>query len=102
MKKSDSTEGPAASELIDQKITELGGWRGRTLGRMRQLIHEADPAKLFNSSLDGNMRRAIDLQAGEVSRSGRGLWHCAQGRTCQCIGFAIAVARYPLKAHLVE
>jgi hypothetical protein len=113
MEKSDSTEGPAASELIDQKITELGGWRGQTLGRMRQLIQEADPAvveewkwmgtpvwshdgiictgesykskvkltfakgasladpaKLFNSSLDGNMRRAIDLHEGEELDAG--------------------------------
>src|SRR5215471_12506050 len=94
----------SASALIDEKIKELGGWRGKTLARVRRLIHEADPeiveelkwmgtpvwshagivctgetyksvvkmtfakgaslkdrAKLFNSSLDGNVRRAIDL-----------------------------------------
>jgi hypothetical protein len=99
-----------ASELIDTKIKELGGWRGAVLARMRQLIREADPdvleeikwrkptnpagvpvwshagiictgetykdkvkltfakgallddpSRLFNSSLDGNIRRAIDI-----------------------------------------
>ena len=108
MKKSDSTAGPSASELIDQRIAELGDWRGQTLGRMRQLIKEADPevveewkwrgtptwshhgilctgesyqakvkltfakgaaladpGKLFNASLDGNVRRAIDIGEGE-------------------------------------
>ena len=108
MKKSGSTEGQSASELIDKKITELGDWRGETLSRMRKLIKEAepdvveewkwmgtpvwsqdgiictgesyksivkltfakgaslkDPAKLFNSSLDGNTRRAIDIPEGE-------------------------------------
>lgn len=96
-----------ASALIDQRIAELGDWRGETLARMRKLIHEADPdvvetwkwmgtpvwehdgilctgetykakvkltfakgaslkdpGKLFNSSLDGNVRRAIDIEAG--------------------------------------
>src|SRR5262245_23567432 len=108
MKKSGSTEGQPASELIDKRIAELGGWRGETLGRMRELIKEADPdvveelkwmgtpvwshdgiictgesykkvvkltfmkgaslkdpARLFNSSLDGNARRAIDIHEGE-------------------------------------
>src|SRR5439155_7036271 len=108
MKKSGSTEGPSASERIDQRIAELGDWRGETLSRMRQLINEADPnvveewkwrgtpvwshdgiictgesyqsivkltfakgaslkdpARLFNSSLDGNVRRAIDIREGE-------------------------------------
>ncbi|EEG09225.1 DUF1801 domain-containing protein [Pseudogulbenkiania ferrooxidans] len=108
MKKLDSTEGHPASELIDQRIAELGDWRGAALSRMRQLIKEADPdvveewkwmgtpvwshdgiictgesyksivkltfakgallqdpAKLFNSSLDGNTRRAIDIHEGE-------------------------------------
>ena len=32
-----------ASDLISQKIAELGDWRGETLGRMRALIREADP-----------------------------------------------------------
>ena len=108
MKKSGSTEGQSASELIDKRIAELGDWRGETLSRMRKLIKEADPdvveewkwmgtpvwshdgiictgesyksivkltfakgaslkdpAKLFNSSLEGNVRRAIDFQEGE-------------------------------------
>src|SRR5687768_4458858 len=105
--------GEPASQLIDQRIRELGGWRGETLARMRALILEADPemseewkwvkptnpgvpvwshdgivctgeaytkvvkltfargAKipdpkhLFNSSLGGNTRRAIDIHEGE-------------------------------------
>ena len=108
MKKSGSTEGRPASELIDERIAELGDWRGETLSRMRQLIREADPdvveewkwmgtpvwshdgiictgesyksvvkltfakgaslkdpAKLFNSSLEGNTRRAIDFREDE-------------------------------------
>ncbi|MEO5661385.1 MAG: DUF1801 domain-containing protein, partial [Polaromonas sp.] len=43
MKNSGSTEGPSASELIDQKVAELGDWRGETLSNMRKLIKEADP-----------------------------------------------------------
>ncbi|MCE9592950.1 MAG: DUF1801 domain-containing protein [Planctomycetes bacterium] len=108
MKKSNASEGPSASELISQRIVELGDWRGKTLGRMRKLIKAADPdvveewkwmgtpvwshdgilctgesykqvvkltfakgaalkdpAQLFNSSLDGNTRRAIDIREGE-------------------------------------
>ena len=100
--------GKAASQLISDRIAELGDWRGDTLARMRTLIREADPdvveewkwmgtpvwshdggictgesyksivkltfhngaslndpAKLFNSSLDGNVRRAIDIHEGE-------------------------------------
>jgi len=113
MNKSDSTEDQSASELIDNKITELADWRGETLSRMRKLIKDADPgvveewkwrgtpvwshdgiictgesyksivkltfakgaalddpAKLFNSSLDGNVRRAIDIHEGEEVDSG--------------------------------
>ena len=106
-------EEQSASEKIDNKIGELDDWRGQTLRRMRELIHEADPdvaeewkwakktspgtpvwshdggictgetyksvvkltffkgaslddpAGLFNSSLDGNVRRAIDIHEGE-------------------------------------
>ena len=108
MKKSDAREGQSASELISQRIAELGEWRGETIGRMRKLIKKADPdvieewkwmgtpvwshdgiictgesykkivkltfakgaslkdpAHLFNSSLDGNTRRAIDIAEGE-------------------------------------
>jgi hypothetical protein len=105
MKKSDP--GQLASELISQRIAELGDWRGETLSRMRGLIQQADPgvveewkwgipvwshdgilctgetykkvvkltfakgaflpdpARLFNSSLTGNVRRAIDIPEGE-------------------------------------
>jgi hypothetical protein len=108
-----TTDERTASEQIDERIADLGDWRGETLGRMRNLIHEADPdvveewkwakasspgtpvwshdgiictgesykevvkltfmkgaslddpAKLFNSSLEGNARRAIDIREGE-------------------------------------
>jgi hypothetical protein len=113
MKKSGTTEGQSASELIDRRIAELEDWRGETLSRMRKLIKEADPdvmeewkwmgtpvwshdgvictgesyksivkltfikgaslqdpAKLFNSSLDGNARRAIDIHEGEEVDAG--------------------------------
>ena len=108
MKKSDASQGQSASQLISKRITELGDWRGETLGRMRKLMQEADPdvveewkwmgtpvwshdgilctgesykdkvkltfakgaslkdpTRLFNSSLDGNVRRAIDIYEGE-------------------------------------
>ena len=108
MKKSDAGDGQSASELISNRIAELGDWRAETLSRMRRLILEADadvveewkwmgtpvwshdgnictgetykkvvkltfvkgasledPARLFNSSLDGNTRRAIDIHEGE-------------------------------------
>jgi len=113
MKKSSSTEGQSASELIDNRIAELGDWRGETLRRMRTLIKAADPdvveewkwmgtpvwahdgiictgesyksrvkltfakgaalqdpAKLFNASLDGNVRRAMDIHEGEEVDAG--------------------------------
>jgi hypothetical protein len=103
-----------AGRRIDQRIRDLGGWRGETLARMRALILEADPemaeackwikptnplgvpvwshagivctgeaytkavkltfalgatipdpSRLFNSSLEGNTRRAIDIHEGE-------------------------------------
>lgn len=102
-----------ASKNITERIQELGDWRGETLARLRQLIHDADPdiqeewkwakpnsagtpvwshdgivctgesykqvvkltfargaalpdpRKLFNSSLAGNTRRAIDIREGE-------------------------------------
>ena len=101
-----------ASRLIDQRIRDLGGWRGETLARMRALILEADPemteewkwsvpvwshhgivctgeaytkvvkltfargaripdpSRLFNSSLEGNTRRAIDIHEGEKVDAG--------------------------------
>src|SRR5258705_8206156 len=42
-KKSGASQGQSASELISNRIAELGDWRGTTLGRMRKLIKEADP-----------------------------------------------------------
>ena len=96
------------SELIDERIEELGDWRGELLAKLRGLIHDADPdvveewkwsgvptfehdgiictgetykavvkltfakgaslddpKKLFNSSLEGNVRRAIDFREGD-------------------------------------
>ena len=103
----------AAAKNITKRIRELGDWRGETLARIRQLIHDADPEiheewkwekpssggtpvwshdggvctgesykqvvkltffrgaslpdpkKLFNSSLEGNTRRAIDIREGD-------------------------------------
>src|SRR5882762_10115010 len=98
----------SASAFIDAKINELGDWRGKTLAKVRAIIHKADPeiveewkwmgtpvfshggivctgetyknavkmtfakgaalkdpANLFNSSLDGNVRRAIDIHQGD-------------------------------------
>lgn len=43
VKGSGQASGHAASRLIDERIRELGGWRGETLARMRALILEADP-----------------------------------------------------------
>jgi hypothetical protein len=108
MKKSVASEDQPASDLISNRIAELGDWRGEALGRMRRLIKEAvpdvveewkwmgtpvwshdgiictgesykkvvkltfakgaslkDPTSLFNSSLEGNVRRAIDIHEGE-------------------------------------
>jgi hypothetical protein len=103
----------SASALIDEKIKELGDWRGKTLAKVREIIHESDPeileewkwvkptnpgtpvwshgsivctgetyknvvkmtfakgvaledpSGLFNSSLEGNARRAIDIHEGD-------------------------------------
>ena len=109
MKTSAATQSESPSRLIDDRIRELGDWRGETLARVRALIREADPevveewkwrgvpvwshdgvictgetykqvvkltflkgasladpADLFNSSLEGNARRAIDIRAGEA------------------------------------
>src|ERR1051325_3843005 len=102
-----------ACAVIDARIRELGDWRGKTLAKIRAIIHAADPeiveewkwakatspgvpvwshggivctgetyknvvkmtfakgaalkdpARLFNSSLDGNVRRAIDIHEGD-------------------------------------
>jgi hypothetical protein len=109
MQQSDESQGRSASELISERIAQLGDWRGETLERVRELIREADPdvveewkwkgtpiwshdgiictgesyksvvkltffkgaslddpAGLFNSSLEGNARRAIDIREGEA------------------------------------
>jgi hypothetical protein len=69
-------ESASPSRLIDGRIKELGDWRGETLARVRVLIKEAcpevargaaldDPSGVFNSSLEGNVRRAIDIREGE-------------------------------------
>src|SRR5437588_9792031 len=103
----------SASASIDDKIKELGDWRGKTLAKVREIIHQADPeiveewkwvkpstpgtpvfshggivctgetyknavkmtfakgaalqdpSGLFNSSLEGNVRRAIDIHEGD-------------------------------------
>ena len=107
MKKTASAD--SASRRIDERIAELGDWRGETLARVRNLIKQADPevveewkwrgvpvwshdgqictgetyksavkltfmkgaslkdpSGLFNSSLEGSTRRAIDIHEGEV------------------------------------
>jgi hypothetical protein len=98
----------SASAFIDAKINELGDWRGKTLAKVRAIIHKADPeiveewkwmgtpvfshggivctgetyksvvkltfakgaaledpSGLFNSSLEGNVRRAIDIHEAD-------------------------------------
>ena len=97
----------SASALIDERIKELGDWRGKMLAKVRTIIRQADPAiveewkwrtpvwshggivctgetyrsvvkmtfakgaalkdpsGLFSSSLDGNVRRAIDIHEGD-------------------------------------
>src|ERR1041384_789316 len=108
MRKSASQKEKSPSRLIDERIKELGDWRGETLSQIRTLIRQADPevveewkwrgvpvwshdglictgetyknvvkmtfakgaalkdpSGLFNSSLDGNTRRAIDFHEGE-------------------------------------
>jgi hypothetical protein len=107
MKKPAAVNAQSASELISNRIAELADWRGETLGRMRRVIHDADPdvieewkwrgvpvwshdgiictgetykavvkltfakgaslsdpTRLFNASLEGNTRRAIDISEG--------------------------------------
>jgi hypothetical protein len=107
MKTSEPQKGKPPSQLIDERIEELGDWRGEMLSRLRALIKQADPgvveewkwavpvwshdglictgetykkvvkltfakgaaledpSGLFNSSLEGNTRRAIDFHEGE-------------------------------------
>jgi hypothetical protein len=111
MKKDVAVE--SASAFIDERIKELGDWRGKMLAKVRTIIHQADPdiveerkwvkptssgtpvfshggivctgethknvvkmtfakgaalkdpSRLFNSSLEGNLRRAIDIHEGD-------------------------------------
>jgi hypothetical protein len=105
---SEPAQAKTPSQQIDERIAELGDWRGKTLARLRALVQEADPeiveewkwrgvptwyhgsivctgesyksivkvtfakgaslpdpSNLFNSSLEGNVRRAIDFHEGE-------------------------------------
>lgn len=109
MATSETSEEKSPSRLIDERIRDLGDWRGEVLSRLRALIRQADPevveewkwrgvpvwyhdgmictgetyravvkvtfakgaalddpSGLFNSSLDGNVRRAIDIREGEA------------------------------------
>ena len=106
--KNDASQAASASTRIDERIRELGDWRGKMLAKIRRLVHQADPeiveewkwrgtptwshdgivctgetyksvvkmtfakgaaledpSRLFNSSLEGNTRRAIDIREGE-------------------------------------
>ncbi len=108
MENQSETDTKSPSERIDERIEELGDWRGRMLSKLRDLIRQADPeaveewkwrgtpvwshggmictgetyknavkmtfakgasledpSHLFNSSLDGNARRAIDFHEGD-------------------------------------
>jgi hypothetical protein len=109
----ENSKGASASALVSKRIAEVGGWRAKTLSRMRKLIKAADPdvveelkwmgtpvwshdgiictgesyksavkltfakgaslkdpARLFNASLDGKVRRAIDIhEGGEVDET---------------------------------
>jgi hypothetical protein len=107
------TPSKSPSKSIDARIEELGGWRGKTLARVRALIRQADPdvveewkwrgvpvwshdghictgetyksvvkmtfargaalkdpSRLFNASLEGNARRAIDFREGDELNEG--------------------------------
>ena len=109
MSAGNTPQAKSPSQLIDERIEQLGDWRGETLARIRALIKEADPdaveewkwrgvptwyhdgiictgetyksvvkmtfakgallddpSRLFNSSLEGNTRRAIDIRQGET------------------------------------
>jgi hypothetical protein len=108
MKEPDVSNDKSASQLITERIAELGDWRGEVLADIRKLIKDADPqiieewkwrgvpvwsdggivctgesyqnsikltvqkgasvsdpTGIFNASLDGNARRAIDLHEGD-------------------------------------
>ena len=107
LKATGKSKKPSPAQQIDARIADLADWRGATLARVRELIHQADPqvveqwkwrgvpvwehdgilctgetyknavkltfmkgatlkdpARLFNASLEGNARRAIDIHEG--------------------------------------
>jgi hypothetical protein len=109
MSAKESQKDRSPSQMIDERIAELGDWRGKMLAQLRALIKQADPevveewkwrgvpvwyhggmictgetyksvvkmtfakgaalddpSRLFNSSLEGNTRRAIDFREGET------------------------------------
>ncbi len=108
MEKPSANDAKSPSQLIDERIEELGDWRGQMLSKLRNLIRQVDPgvveewkwrgtpvwshdgmictgetyksivkmtfpkgasledpSHIFNSGLDGNSRRAIDIHEGE-------------------------------------
>jgi hypothetical protein len=65
-----ATTGKPASRLIDQRIRDLGGWRGETLARMRALILEAEPEMTGGQPSRPIARRAIDIHEGEKVDAG--------------------------------
>ena len=70
MKKSGASQGRSASELILKRIAELGDWRGKTLGRMRKLIMEADPDvveewKWMGTPVSGRTQRFWQVETRE-------------------------------------
>jgi hypothetical protein len=72
MKKSGASQGQPAAELISKRIAELGDWRGKTLGRMRRLIREADPAiGVVVAGQSGKESPLPDVYRGWSSRAAR-------------------------------
>jgi hypothetical protein len=63
MKKPGENQGRPAAELISKRIAELGDWRGKTLGRMRKLIKEADPDVVEDWSLDNSGKSKLSKRA---------------------------------------
>ena len=66
MKQSGANQGQSASELISKRIAELGeSYKNVVKLTFAKGASLEDPAHLFNSSLEGNTRRAIDIHEGE-------------------------------------
>ena len=70
MKNSDASEGQPASQLISRRIAELEGWRGKTLGRMRKLIKQADPDVVEGEAVDEAAFKALVREAVAFNSSG--------------------------------